>query len=705
MATSAIVLGVLSCGGSKSSAPTSTAGAIEINPPAPTLALNATLALQAQLKNASGSIVDDAVIVWSVRDPSIVSVSSTGLVTALALGTTQVAASSQGKSALSTITVLRTPVATVVLRPDRVDAVVGSLTQLIATALDASQGTLVGRGFIWTTSNASVATVDATGLVTGIGPGSAAIAATSEGKSAQSTFSIIQGAIASVTVAPNPITMVAGQSTQLAVSARDAGGSVVTGKPVVWSSSNTSLASVSPQGVVTAVGAGSTTITATIEGVSGTTAVTVSNVPVAKVDVSPQGPTLSVASSTQLATTVTDANGAVVTNRVVGWVSSNATVATVSSTGVVTGLAPGTATITATSEGTSGSTTVTVTLVPVGSVSVSPSTLSLTPAQTGTFTATVTDANGSVVTNRPVAWSTSDAAIATVSQTGVVTAVGPGSATITAASGGKSGTAAVTVAPVPVASVVVAPSTLSLAQGQTGALAATVTDANGVVVNGPVAWTTSDASIASVSQAGVVAAVAVGAATISATSGGQSGAATVTVGAVPVASVTVSPAASTLTAGQSTTLSATVIDANGATIVNATVTWSSSDASIAAVASNGVVTTTAPGSATITATSGGKSGAATITVNPATVTPGPAARVTVTPGLASVKKKKTVQLSATAVDAQGRAITGRAFIWTTGASSTATVDGTGLVTGEKSGLVAITAKLDNATGTALISVQ
>jgi uncharacterized protein YjdB len=705
-AVAVLALASLACGSSSEpAAPVSSVAAIVINPSAPTLALNASLPLQVQVQDASGAVVADAPVIWTVRDPNVAKVSETGVVTALALGTTEVAASSRGKSGIATITVQRTPVATVVLRPDRVDAVVGSHTPLTATALDATQATLPNRGFVWTTSNANVATVDGTGVVTGVGAGSAVITATSEGKSASSTFTVMQGAVASVTVTPSPITMVAGQSTQLAASARDASGSVITGKSVVWSSSNTAVASVTAQGVVSGVGAGSTTITATVDGVSGTSAVTVSDVPVAKVVVSPQAPTVTTGSSAQLTATLTDASGNAVSNRVVTWTTSNAAIASVSSTGVVTGIIPGTATITATSEGKSGSTTVTVTLLPVGSVAVSPSTLTLTPGQAGALAATVTDANGQVVTNRPVSWTTSDGAIATVSQTGDVTAVAPGSATITATSGSKSGAAVVTVSQVPVANVTVSPSTLPLTQGQTGTLTATATDAAGNVLNRTLTWTSDNTSVATVSGTGVVTAVAPGTATVTAAeSGGKSGSSAVTVAAIPIASVTIAPSTSTVTVGQGTQLTATVKDVNGNVVANPTVAWQSSNTNVASVSSTGAVMTTASGTVTITASSGGQSGTAVVTVNPSTPTPGPVATVQVTPALATVRDGKTLQLSAKAYDAVGVQVTNVTFTWATGAGTIASVNQSGLVTGKKVGTVTITASTSGKTGSSLVTV-
>ena len=122
--------------------------------------------------------------------------------------------------------------------------------------------------------------------------------------------------------------------------------------------------------------------------------------------------------------------------------------AVVSQSGVVTGLVPGTATITATSGGKSGTATVTVQLAPVGSVVVTPSTLSLRDRddqRTGQLTATLLDALGNILTGRQVAWASSNNNVATVTQTGLVTARDRGDATITATSEGKIGSAAVNV--------------------------------------------------------------------------------------------------------------------------------------------------------------------------------------------------------------------------------------------------------------------
>jgi hypothetical protein len=133
------------------------------------------------------------------------------------------------------------------------------------------------------------------------------------------------------------------------------------------------------------------------------------------------------------------------------WTSSNGSVATVSSTGLVTGIAAGTATITAAAGSASGTATITVraTTVPVASVTVTPNPSSVQVGATVQLTATLKDANGTTLTGRTVTWTTSAAAVATVSNSGLVNGVAAGLATITATSEGKSGTSALTVTSVP----------------------------------------------------------------------------------------------------------------------------------------------------------------------------------------------------------------------------------------------------------------
>ena len=168
----------------------------------------------------------------------------------------------------------------------------------------------------------------------------------------------------------------------------------------------------------------------------------------------------------------------------------------------------------------------------VAAVNVTPPAASVATGGTTQLTATPVDATGTPVSGQSVNWSSANAGIATVSNTGLVTGVAPGGpVTITATIAGKSGSAAITVTPPPVATVAVSPGGSSIALGATAQLAAIVKDAGGnTLVGRAVTWTTSNATIATVSSSGLVTAAAVGGpVTITATSEGVNGTATFTV--------------------------------------------------------------------------------------------------------------------------------------------------------------------------------
>lgn len=165
--------------------------------------------------------------------------------------------------------------------------------------------------------------------------------------------------------------------------------------------------------------------------------------PVATAVVAPGSATLLPAQTAQLAATTKDASGNQLNGRALTWSSSNAAAATVDNNGLVTGVAAGAATISATSEGKTGSADVTV-LAPVASVAVAPNAPTVLVGGTVALTATIKDAGGTPLSGRSVTWTTSAPAVATVDGNGLVTTISPGTATVTAVSEGKSGSAQVT---------------------------------------------------------------------------------------------------------------------------------------------------------------------------------------------------------------------------------------------------------------------
>jgi len=214
-----------------------------------------------------------------------------------------------------------------------------------------------------------------------------------------------------------------------------------------------------------------------------------------------------------------------------------------------------------------------------------------------------------------------------------VTALAPGTASIVASRGYRSGSAQLTVTGTSatsspgVSSVSVSLPTSSLTVGQTTQATATVRDAgNNVLTDRVVTWSSEDAAVAVVNTAtGVVTAIAAGSAIITATSESVSGTATAVVTgtstappSAPVATVTVTPASANMTFGTPLQLTATLRDANNNVLTGRQITWSSSNTTNATVSATGLVSTVSSGAATITATSEGKSGGSDLTiVNPA----------------------------------------------------------------------------------------
>jgi trimeric autotransporter adhesin len=151
------------------------------------------------------------------------------------------------------------------------------------------------------------------------------------------------------------------------------------------------------------------------------------------------------------------------------------------------------------------------------------------------------------------------------------------------------------------------------------------------------------------------------------------------------ATVTILPSSGRIAVGSTLQLGALLRDTEGYTLTGKTVAWSSSNSAVATVTSGGRVAGKAGGTATITATSDGKSGKATITVTSGTVEAVAVASVTVSPSSASITAGKTVQLTATTKDASGHVLTGRTVTWSSANTAIATVSSSGLVTGKAAG--------------------
>jgi uncharacterized protein YjdB len=344
------------------------------------------------------------------------------------------------------------PVATVTVSLGNPSLGAGLTTAATATLRDASGNVLTGRTVIWSSSAPSAASVSSSGVVTGLAAGTATITATSEGKSGGTPITVVVNPVETVTVTLANAALTQGGSTQAVATLRDAGGNLVTGRAVAWTSAAAGVAAVWPSGAVVAMGPGSVLITATCEGKSGSAVLTVTADPVASVTVSLATPRVGVGGLSQGAAVLRDASGTVLSGRIVTWSSSNLAVATVLATGgMVTGVGLGTSTITATSEGFMGSATITVAaLYPVTALfqTVAPqATVTQPPA------VKVTDGSGNPISGASVTFAVT-AGGGSVSPGSVVTDA-TGVASLASWTFGPAGTQAVTASTVAVPGVTV----------------------------------------------------------------------------------------------------------------------------------------------------------------------------------------------------------------------------------------------------------
>ena len=321
--------------------------------------------------------------------------------------------------------------------------------------------------------------------------------------------------------------------------------------------------------------------------------------------------------------------------------------------------------------------------------------------ETVQLTASVVDGNGELVSGADVVWSSSDPQVASVSGQGLVTAVGNGSATVTARSGSASASVPVTVMQ-SAGSVVIEPAMATLMSlGETVQLTASVLDGNGQPVAGAVvAWSSSDPQVASVNGQGLVTAEGNGSATVTARSGSASASVPVTV-MQSAGSVVIEPAMATLMSlGETVQLTASVLDGNGQPVAGAVVAWSSSDPQVASVNGQGLVTAEGNGSATVTARSGSASASVPVTVMQS------AGSVVIEPAMATLMSLgETVQLTASVLDGNGQPVAGAVVAWSSSDPQVASVNGQGLVTAEGNGSATVTARSGSASASVPVSVM
>ena len=579
---------------------------ITLNQNSATLAEGNALQLTATVSpdNASNKTLS-----WTSANPEIATVDANGKVKALKQGKTTITVKSTDGSDISAqceLTVIK------LVEGISINITTATLTEGQSLQLEAtvSPELATNKAVEWSSNNESVAIVSQQGKVTAISKGSAIITAKSTDGSNVSAFCNVNviKLVSNIVLSESEMTLNEGQSATLtAIITPD----LANNKTLEWTSSNESVAKVSSQGKVTAISKGTAIITATSTDGSNVSASCTVNVVklVSGIVLSETEMTLNEGQSAQLTAIVSsDAN-----NKTLAWSSSNETVATVTQDGKVTAKSKGTAIITVkATDGSNVSASCTVNVVKlVSGIVLSESEMTLNEGQSAQLTATVLP---DLASNKTLSWSSSNEAIAIVTQEGKITAISKGTAIITATStDGSNISTSCTVNVVKLVSgIVLSETEMTLNEGQSAQLTAIVSsDAN----NKTLAWSSSNEAVVTVTQDGKVTAKSKGTAviTVKATDGSNISASCIVNVVKPVSNIILSESEITLNEGESSTLTATVLPDLAS---NKTLVWSSNKIGVATIDQNGNVTAISRGMAVITAKStDGSNISASCTVN------------------------------------------------------------------------------------------
>ena len=545
----------------------------------------------------------DKSLTWSSSKPSVATVDAkTGLITGVGHGDTIITVKTNdgGYHAACIVTVYKkTEVTGISLNTESRALYVGNTYQLKATV---EPTTATFPEVTWKSDNTSVATVDQFGLVRAVGVGTTFISVSSNDNPFIVKKCKIVSSIQTTGVKLN-VDSIELYETATKMLKATVEPSNATNKGVIWSSSDPSVASVSVDGVVTAISRGTAVITCTTKDSSKTAKCTVKVLKTIKstsVSLDIRSLTLDDGKSEKLTATIRPSNVSITS---LTWKTSNKKVATVSSSGVVKAVGPGKCTITVITKDTGKKATCKVTVVetPVKRVKLNRTTLSLTIDKTYKLKATTVP---SYATNQKVTWKTSNKKIVRVSQTGKIRAVAAGTATITVVTedGNKKATCTVTVKRPKIQSLSVENSTIEMGLGTKQQIVLIPTPA--AASTKKVKYESSNTAVAKVSSTGVVSAVGEGTAIITVTPrDGGNGTGTMIVIKVQrkdVVGIRLNYSTKIMNVGDSLHLTATVLPEDA---TEQGVTWVSSNTNVATVDNKGNVIAVGTGFCRITATS------------------------------------------------------------------------------------------------------
>ncbi len=535
------------------------------------------------------------IILWTSSNTDVATVSSDGIVTAKSLGTTVITAKTNNDKTATCVITVEQAVNSITLSDETSSLWIGNTKALTAIV---SPTTANNTAVEWYSSDNNIATVSSEGVITTKNKGTCTI--TCSAADGYGTSSICK------VIVKEPVTAIALSDASTPLWVGDTKTITATATPttasnpsVEWYSSDDNVASVSCEGMITAKGKGTCTITCTAAdgyGTKTTCEVTVKQ-QVTEIALSETNASLWVGDTKTLTATASPTNA---NNTSVEWSSSDDNVATVSSEGIVTAKGQGTCTITCTAADGYGTKSICEVTVKqqVTEIALNETTASLWVGDTKTITAT---ASPTTASNTSVEWYSSDDNVASVSSEGMITAKGKGSCIITCTASDGYGTKSTceVIVKQQVTEIALSETNASLWVGDTKTITATASPTT--ASNTSVEWSSSDENIASVSSEGVITANGEGSCIITCTAAdgyGTKSTCEVTV-KQQVTEIVLSETTVSLCLGDTKTITATAILT---TAGNTDVIWSSSDDNVATVSPDGIITAKGEGTCTITCT-------------------------------------------------------------------------------------------------------
>jgi Bacterial Ig-like domain (group 2) len=479
--------------------------------------------------------------VWTTDNPDIAGINSSGLVTSLSPGAANVAASSGTHRGSTRLTISKAALVSLAIGPPASSIALGNSLQLNATGTFTDKSTQDVTSLVtWASSQPDVAVVSSSGLAVSRSVGAAAITAVLGAVNASNSLTVSSAGLVSIAVSENRSSIPLGTTAQFTAKGLYTDGSTQDiSNSANWTSSPLNILSISNSGLATGKTVGAATVSATLGGISGKGALTVSSAGLLSIAVSENRSSIPLGTTAQFTAKglYTDGSTEDISNSA-NWTSSPLNILSISKSGLATGKTVGAATVSATSGGISGKGVLTVSEPVLTSISVVSTfqTMPLGVTQQLTATGAFTDGSSRDLT-ASAAWSSASADIVSISKGGLASANMLGNSTVSATSAAIGGSVALTVSSAALSSILISPAApvMPLASSQQLVATGTYTDGSTHDVTQSATWDMDNPAIASISGTGFAVAQQIGTTNVKSSVGGVVGSTTLTV--QPVAAI------------------------------------------------------------------------------------------------------------------------------------------------------------------------